>query len=1455
MMSVSMPQPFAARNFVDVLRHWAETRAHECAFRFLLDGDSKEVTLSFAQLDEKARAIAARLQEHGAPGDRVLLLYPQGLDFIAAFMGCLYSGRVAVPAYPPDPARLQRALPKLEALVADAGARVALTSSAIALLASEQFERRPALESMQWIATDLPTGTASSWRPPALHEDALAFLQYTSGSTGTPKGVMISQGNLMHNARAIQAAFGHTDALVGVGWLPLYHDMGLIGKVLQPLYMGRPCTLLSPLAFLKRPARWLKAISRHGATTSGGPNFAYDVCVRKIPPAEREGLDLSRWRVAFVGAEPVRQATLDRFVEAFEPYGFRREAFVPCYGLAESTLWVASAPVQTGARALVLDQGALERGLVAPAGARVERSQAIVSSGSPGSDQRIAIVDPDRRVSCAADQVGEIWLAGPSVARSYWNRGRESEEAFHAHLADGDGPFLRSGDLGFLRDGQLYVTGRVKDLIIVRGKNHYPQDIEYTVERTQPALRAGGVAAFGVDVQGEEQLVLLAELSSARTDRRPELSDLISQLCLAVAEEHEIQPYAVWLVAPGSIPKTSSGKIQRRACKGAYLVDDLKTVLKWSRAELAPASALQSTADVYLPRSAALDKLERRSTRYRFDLERDICWDRLDAPGDHLGPAWLEAYGVDDARLRLHPEAHDLFQWAMALSLCETFVGVEEAIVSFFGSERAALLPSQSIDRFEEEEHKHIALFRRYGAYLRSVRPELTREFDEASTAMVEFHRRSEENSLGEGSIHLYDALAQDQASLKPAWVSVNAAHRQEEIQHVATDAAYVEMLSLSEEDRQSMSRLFVRVATSYFGRLSGLEPAYLLLQKHHPDAASAVTSPQRMPLRYAELLLYSRVFAKTRAAARFLTQLAQNGDAGWREMLDYINGPRANANGTGGHAPPSALDAPAQTATTAEGTLRTRVLDAPVQARRDLVVQHLSGRIAEVTGTAVPQRGNGASRIHLLQLGIDSMAAVELAARLEEDFAVELPVSTAYDSTLGELADGLLQLIGLGDQTGSDAEPARTFASVHGKGATMIPASDLRLERFFSSAELQAARLAAPAAATPRVVLLTGANGFVARYLALELLERLPADGKLVCLVRGENDAAARQRLYAGFGDSAPELVRKLDAHSRQLEVRAGNITRPFLGLDRATYDTLCQEVDSIVHSAGLVNHALTYEQLFEPNVLGTTRLMRMAITDRIKPIHFLSSVALIASLRREGRVFEHEEPAAIWPERPNDGPYASGYGTSKWACELLLQRLHAELGVPVSSYRCGLVLGHRTARGQINADDVLTLLLRAIVMAGSAPKSFYDRPEQRRFPILPVDYVASALAALVVQPTRGCHTYHVVGGSDESEPEVSLDTFVDWIQSAGYPVTRVSDQRDWFDDVRTRLHAATLPSYWDRPVETRKWPRLDATDFHQALRHANFTDEPGVDEAYFHRCLSHLVHLGMMPSASGSS
>jgi amino acid adenylation domain-containing protein len=515
------------------------------AYVFLAEDGSEAERVTWSELDARARAVARALRQASCPpigpGERALLLYPPGLDFIAAFFGCLYAGVVAVPAYPP---RLNdRSQSRLRAIVADATPKAALTTIGIA-------GRVPELAGVRWIATDgLPTPPETGPELPDPDPDAVAFLQYTSGSTSTPKGVMVTHANLVHNERMIGQAFAMDEDSVVVGWLPLYHDMGLIGNVLQPLHAGARCVLMSPVAFLQRPRRWLEAIHRYRGTTSGGPNFAYELCVRKIPPAEREGLDLSSWRVAFNGAEPVRAHTLEAFAEAFAPCGFRASSFYPCYGLAEATLFV------TGG---------------AP---RAEDGR--VSSGRAWDGQRLAIVHPDRREELPAGSEGEIWIAGPSVAAGYWGNPEATERDFRARLATGRGPFLRTGDLGILRGGELFVTGRIKDLIILRGRNHYPQDIELTAQRSHPDLRPDGGAAFAVEIEGEERLVVVQEVERRRRDGLEELAAAVRR---AVAEEHEVQPYEVVLVRTGTVPKTSSGKVRRQACRERYLAGEL-TVL------------------------------------------------------------------------------------------------------------------------------------------------------------------------------------------------------------------------------------------------------------------------------------------------------------------------------------------------------------------------------------------------------------------------------------------------------------------------------------------------------------------------------------------------------------------------------------------------------------------------------------------------------------------------------------------------------------------------------------------------------------------------------------------------------------------------------------------------------------------------------------------------------------
>ncbi|MGK7905412.1 MAG: amino acid adenylation domain-containing protein [Hormoscilla sp.] len=559
--------------FIDLLQYQAQNKPDQVIYIFLQNGETEKVSLTYQELNQRSREIAAQLQSFSAIGSRALLLYPPGLEFITAFFGCLYAGIVAVPAYPP---RRNQKMSRVQAIVADSQATLALTTASELARLGNQFAQDPELASLHWLATDqLQSDQRLDWQEPALCSSTLAFLQYTSGSTGAPKGVMVSHGNLLHNERLIEIGFGHTTDTLVVGWLPLFHDMGLIGNVLQPLYMGIPSVLMSPAAFLQKPLRWLQAISRYKATTSGGPNFAYDLCVQKISPQQRADIDLSSWSVAFNGSEPVHAETLERFSHYFADCGFRREAFYPCYGMAEATLFV-SGGVKTALPVLLQVEAAdLEQNCVVatadPANARV-----IVGCGQ-SLFEKIALVDPESNTRCRADQVGEIWISSLSVAQGYWNQPEATAKTFNAYLDTGEGPFLRTGDLGFMQDGELFITGRLKDLIIIWGRNHYPQDIELTVERSHPALRPSCGAAFGVEVAGEERLVVAQEVKR-NSLRQINVEAVVGAIRKAVSEEQDLQVYAVLLLKTGSIPKTSSGKIQRQTCWTSFLNGSLDVV-------------------------------------------------------------------------------------------------------------------------------------------------------------------------------------------------------------------------------------------------------------------------------------------------------------------------------------------------------------------------------------------------------------------------------------------------------------------------------------------------------------------------------------------------------------------------------------------------------------------------------------------------------------------------------------------------------------------------------------------------------------------------------------------------------------------------------------------------------------------------------------------------------------
>jgi amino acid adenylation domain-containing protein len=580
---------------VEVLRGRAERQGEDLAYTFLLDGETAEARLTYAELDRRARGLAATLAREGiGRGARVLLLYPPGLDYIAAFFGCLYAGAVAVPAYPP---RSRRPSARLQSIQESAGAKAVLSTAAVLSGLDRQLPRRPGVLWQAAEGAELEKG-AEQWRDLGVGEEELAFLQYTSGSTAAPKGVMLRHANLLANLEQIRLSFAQTAEERTVIWLPPYHDMGLIGGILTPLYAGNPAVLLSPVSFLQRPLRWLQAISRYRGTTSGGPNFAYDLCVEKIGAEEREKLDLSSWTLAFNGAEPVRAETLERFAAAFAPCGFRREAFLPCYGLAEGTLLAAAGRRGEGVMVGVFATAELERHrAVAPEPADVEASEArtLVGSGTAPEGARLLVIDPESGVPCALGAVGEIWIAGPAVAAGYWGLPEVTAASFGARTADGDGPYLRTGDLGFLGGdnelGELFVTGRSKDLIILHGRNHYPQDIELTVERSHPALRPGCGAAFAIERDGEERLVVVQEVR--REHREDDPAELVAAIRRAVAEEHEVQVHAVVLLRPATIPKTTSGKIQRAACRARYLDGTLEALGGWQApagADAAPAA-------------------------------------------------------------------------------------------------------------------------------------------------------------------------------------------------------------------------------------------------------------------------------------------------------------------------------------------------------------------------------------------------------------------------------------------------------------------------------------------------------------------------------------------------------------------------------------------------------------------------------------------------------------------------------------------------------------------------------------------------------------------------------------------------------------------------------------------------------------------------------------------------
>jgi len=565
-------------SLVKVLRHRAAEQPNDPAYIFLPDRGAERLSLSFAELYAEARLVAASLAERGQKGDRAILLFSPGLDFIVAFFACLLAGVIAVPLMVPRRASSRDAS---AAILADCSPRFAMTRRDLLTDARPELMDRFGTGQLDWVFVDscgAGSGELQSQLPLPMRDD-IALLQYTSGSTSSPKGVIVSHANLIENSEMIRIALGNTRNSTHVSWVPLYHDMGLILNALQSLYIGALCVLMAPVSFMQRPLSWLRAIHDYRAEVAGGPNFAFDLCVRRHRPEEIRGIDLSCWKVALNGAEPVRASTIDRFASTFAPYGFDAKSIHPAYGMAEATLLISAGRRGTGPITRWIDREALQRNqIVAPA--QAHDAQILVGCGRQLAGERLAIVDPETRMPLGPGLVGEVWVAGPHVAQGYWRNPEATASVFRARMASGGAQYwLRTGDLGFLdEDGELYITGRIKDLIIIRGINHYPQDIEQTVQDCHAALRRNCGAAFSVpDHNNEEQLVLVQEVE--RTFRTQiAIEEIVASIREAITREHQIAAREIVLIRTGSLPKTTSGKIQRRLTRQMFLAGTLSVV-------------------------------------------------------------------------------------------------------------------------------------------------------------------------------------------------------------------------------------------------------------------------------------------------------------------------------------------------------------------------------------------------------------------------------------------------------------------------------------------------------------------------------------------------------------------------------------------------------------------------------------------------------------------------------------------------------------------------------------------------------------------------------------------------------------------------------------------------------------------------------------------------------------
>jgi acyl-CoA synthetase (AMP-forming)/AMP-acid ligase II len=570
-------------SYVDVITHQCEKYGEKDLYIFLADGEDTIESITYIDLLKRVKTVAARLMQQTKPGERILLLCPPGIDYNLLFISCLFAGVIPVPLYPPD----TRSFDRVVNIINDCSANAAIANSVTIekLLANSTHNNESIYSRLNSIklfdSVEIQSGDPLIYSQFRAKKEDIAFLQYTSGSTNRPKGVMVTHENLISNTHFISNHFQHTDKECIVSWIPPFHDMGLIKDLLTTIYSGNTLVYMSPYSFLRKPIRWLNAITKYsyiGPVSSGAPNFGYDLCIKSVCPSQIQELNLSNWRVAYNGAEPVRVHTLDAFHDKFKACGFKYKAFEPVYGLAEATLMVGG-PI-LGEQPIIknLDKNELNQNRVKFTDVADTNSQKIAGCGRIIKEQETIIVNPDTLLKCNTNEIGEIWVKGPSVAAGYYNNETETQKAFNAVLSDtGAGPYLRTGDLGFLLDDIIYITGRIKDLIIINGQNHYPHDLELTACLTHKSLRENAGIAFSVTVDNSEKLVIVYEIKRSVIEVI-EPDEIRNKIKEAIFQFHSIRVHEVVLVDPSSIPKTSSGKLQRSLCRKMYLESNLKEI-------------------------------------------------------------------------------------------------------------------------------------------------------------------------------------------------------------------------------------------------------------------------------------------------------------------------------------------------------------------------------------------------------------------------------------------------------------------------------------------------------------------------------------------------------------------------------------------------------------------------------------------------------------------------------------------------------------------------------------------------------------------------------------------------------------------------------------------------------------------------------------------------------------